>query len=296
MKYIVPLFNINDCEKYHKKADAVLCGIQNGSVRCVYDYTKEELIEVAKQCQQYDLEMCVALNRFFLEEDLVFLEESLNFLKTLPVSRIYYSDESVLWCAMQLEMHDRLVYAPETLVTNHQDASYYIQEGIKGVVLSKDITLKELCSIASHCPNQCEVIIHGRVNIMHSRRNLLSSYMEFIKKDVPVRHRQDLYLIEEKRQDKMPIIEDEMGTHVFSGYTLASFVELKALKEASVAYVRIEGLFHDVDYVLEALDLYHQVQKGADPYAIMDAYQEKYIDDHVSDGFYHQATSKIKEC
>ena len=296
MKYIVPLFNLNDCEKYSKKADAVLCGMQNCSVRCVYDYTKEELVEVAKKCQQYDLEMCVALNRFFLEEDLELLQDALSFLKTLPVSRIYYSDESVLWCAMQLELHDRLVYAPETLVTNHQDASYYIQEGIKGVVLSKDITLKELCSIASHCPNQCEVIIHGRVNIMHSRRNLLSSYMEFIKKDVPVRNRYDLYLVEEKREDKMPIIEDEMGTHVFSGYTLASFNEQQALQEASVAFVRIEGLFHDVDYVLEALDLYQQVMSGASSQDIMKVYQAKYADDHVTDGFYHQATSKIKEC
>ena len=296
MKYIVPLFNLNDCEKYSKKADTILCGMKNCSVRCVRDYTQAELSEIAQLCQKYDLEMAVAVNRFFLEEDLPLLKEALAFLKGLNVSRIYYSDESVLWCAMQLELHDRLVYAPETLVTNHQDASYYIQEGIKGVVLSKDITLKELCSIASHCPNQCEVIIHGRVNIMHSRRYLLTSYMDFIKKDVPVRNRHDLYLVEEKREDKMPIIEDEMGTHVFSGYTLASFNELQALKDASVEYVRIEGLFHDVDYVLEALDLYHQVMNGAHPQAIMDAYQAKYADDHVTDGFYHQATSKIKEC
>lgn len=296
MKYIVPLFNKADCEKYAQKADAVLCGMKQCSVRCVTDFTQDELKEIALLCQKYDLEMAVALNRFFLEEDLPVLQESLAFLKTLPISRIYYSDESVLCCAMELEMHDRLVYAPETLVTNHQDASYYIQEGIKGVVLSKDITLKELCSISSHCPNQCEVIIHGRVNIMHSRRNLLSSYMEFVKKDVPVRNRLDLYLVEEKREDKMPIIEDEMGTHVFSGYTLASFNELQALQEASVEYARIDGLFHDVDYVLEALDLYHQVMDGVNPQEIMQAYQEKYAEDHVTDGFYHQATSKIKEC
>lgn len=295
MKYIVPLFNIKDCELYAQKADAVLCGMQNCSVRCVKDFNQEEIKMIASECQKYDLELAVALNRFFLEEDLPLLEETLSFLKTLPVSRIYYSDESVLWCAMQLQMHHLLVYAPETLVTNHLDAQYYIQEGIKGVVLSKDITLEELCSISSQCPNQCEVIIHGRVNIMHSRRNLLSSYMEFIGKDISLRNRRDLYLVEEKREAKMPIMEDDMGTHVFSGYTLASFHEIKELEKANVAYVRIEGIFHDVDYVLEALSLYQSIMQGEDPTSILEAYQNKYKDDNVNDGFYHQATSKVKE-
>lgn len=295
MNFVVPLFDINDCARYAGKAQVVYAGLEHCSVRCVTYFTWEQLREIAQACRTYGLKLAVALNRFFLEEDLAILKDALKLLKELDVSRIYYSDESVLWQAMQEQMQDRLVYAPETLVTNHQDALYYCQEGIAGVVLSKDITLQEMCAIAAYCPGRCEAIIHGRVNIMHSRRNLLSSYMEFIGKDIPVKDRYDLYLIEEKRNDHMPIVEDSAGTHVFSGYTLMSFNEIRTMRESGIAYYRIEGLFHDIEYVLEALDLYHQVMNGEDPQVISCEYAKKYASDQMSDGFYHQATSKVKE-
>ena len=50
--------------------------------------------------------------------------------------------------------------------------------------------------------------------------------------------------MEETRDEHMPIMEDEFGTHVFSGYTLASFMEIKDFVDAeeSVKTGRLEDM------------------------------------------------------
>ena len=60
----------------------------------------------------------------------------------------------------------------------------------------------------------------------------------------------------------MPIVEDALGTHVFTGFTLVSFEEIRELYEAGVRHFRIDGIFHDIEYVCEALRLYQDVLKG----------------------------------
>ena len=50
------------------------------------------------------------------------------------------------------------------------------------------------------------------MNMMHSKRKLLSAYMEFLGKEEAVTDNHQLYLMEETRDDHMPIVEDALGT------------------------------------------------------------------------------------
>ena len=163
------------------------------------------------------------------------------------------------------------------------------------VTISKEITLDEICTIARKVHGECEVLIHGRLNMMHSKRNLLSNYMSFLGKEEDLKNKMNLYLMEEHRDEHMPILEDETGTHVFTGFTLSSFDEIKDMAEAGIHHFRIDGIFHDIDYVVEALKLYQSVlngdRKGREVYA---SYREKYESDHVTHGFYYTKTSKVK--
>ena len=124
--------------------------------------------------------MYVLVNRFFVEEELEALREHLQRLKDLDVDGIYYGDEGVYQEAKALGIENRLIYNPDTLITNHSDVQYYLDEGISMVTISKEITLDEICAIAKKVQGECEVIIHGRLNMMHSKRNLLSNYFSFL--------------------------------------------------------------------------------------------------------------------
>ena len=91
-------------------------------------------------------------------------------------------------------------------------------------------------------------------------------------------------------------MEDETGTHIFSGFTLASFEELQDMVNAGIRHFRMDGIFHNIDYVLEALKLYKEVldgkRKGHETFV---EYQKQYEDDNVTHGFYYTKTSKVKE-
>lgn len=295
MDFIATPFTFGDLHKLKDAgADSVIIAIPFFSARGAGYLQREELPAVKEECERLGLRMLVLVNRFFTEEELPKLREFLIELSNIAVDGIYYGDECVLYEAKKLGMQHALIYSPDTLITNHADVQFYLEEGISMVSISKEITKEEICEIAQHVNGDIEVVIHGRVNMMHSKRKLLSNYLEFIGKEEAIQGKRSLYIMEEHRDEHMPILEDELGTHVFSGYTLVSFKEIKDFRKAGVKHVRIDGIFHDIEYVCEALACYHQILDGADPEQMELAYREKYPQDNVTNGFYNTKTSKVK--
>lgn len=295
LDFIVTPFEMEDLHKLKEAgADSVVISTPFFSVRGAGYFDRETLPQVKTICEQLGLRMLVMVNRFFTEEELPQLREFLKECKTLQVDGMYYGDECVLYEAQKLNLVDCLIYHPDTLITNHADVNFYLNEGISMVSISKEITKEEICEIARQAQGDIEIMIHGRVNMMHSKRNLISNYLKFIGKDEDIKGKRSLYIMEETREEHMPIMEDEFGTHVFSGYTLASFLELKDFIDAGIHHMRIDGIFHDIDYVCEALRLYHDILDGKDASQIDAMYREKYKEDHVTSGFYYTKTSKVK--
>lgn len=294
--FIATPFEFGDLEKLYKAgASSVVIATPFFSARGAAYFPIEELPALRRECHRLKLKMLVLVNRFFVEEELDQLRSHLQFLKELDVDGIYYGDEGVLYEASLLGMSDKLIYNPDTLITNKEDVQYYLDEGIQMVTISKEITLEEICTIARSVQGECEVVIHGRLNMMHSKRMLLSNYLDFIGKSEDVKDKHTLYIMEETRDDHMPIVEDELGTHVFTGFTLSSFDEIKDMADAGIRHFRIDGIFHDIDYVCEALTLYKDIlsgkRKGRETYQ---EYVKRYPQDHVTQGFYYTKTSKVK--
>ena len=296
MEFIVTPFHVEDITRLHEaNADGVVVAMPFFSARGAAVFTLEELVQLRSLTTAMNMKLYVLVNRFFMENELEKLREHLRYLKKLAVDGIYYGDESVLYEAKKLELEHLLIYSPDTLTTSSQDVQYYLDEGISMVTISKDITLEETCHIAKQVKGECEVILHGRLNIMHSKRRLLSNYFDFLGKKVDVFNKKDIYLMEETRDEHMPIVEDDLGTHVFSGYTLVSFEEIKQLAQSGIRHVRIDGIFHDLDYVCKALSLYQAVlsneMSGAQA---KEKFDKCYPDDHATSGFYYVKTSKVK--
>lgn len=297
LKFIVNAYDINDLAKLKKAgASAIVLSNPFYSARGAFYVDVDELASYKKECDELALACYVQVNRFFVEDELPQLEQHLHFLKELEIDGIYFSDEAVLQIAKSIRLEDKLIYNPDTLMTNANDVQFYLNDGIQMVTMSKEITLEEICQIASSCDaHKLEVVIHGRLNMMHSKRPLISNYLTFIGSDKSIKNHMNLYMMEETREEHMPIIEDELGTHAFSGFTLNSFKEIEQLRSSGIEHVRIEGIFHDLDYTLEALRLYRSILKHeiqADK--VLDDYQKEHMNDHVTSGFYYQKTSKTK--
>lgn len=296
MNFITTPYTFGDLETLKKAgAGSVVIATPFFSVRGAVTFPIVELPVIKQECLRVGLAMYVLVNRFFVEEELEQLRDHLAFLKELDVDGIYYGDEGVLFEAMKLEIASKLIYNPDTLITNKEDVQYYLDEGIQMVSISKEITLEEICHIAKEVQGECEVIIHGRLNMMHSKRTLLSNYLDFIGKREDLKDAHDLYIMEETREEHMPILEDEQGTHVFTGFTLSSFDEIRDMQAAGIRHMRIDGIFKDIEYICEMLRLYQEVLAGErNGRATYQEMQKKYPQDVLSHGFYYTKTSKVK--
>lgn len=285
---------IKDIEKLKKAgATSIIVGSPFFSVRSVTHFSKDEIREASSNAKNCNMQFYVLVNRFFMEDELESLRAYLHFLKELEVDGIYFSDLAVLYEAKQAGLVHKLIYNPETILTNSFDIQTYLDLGIKMCTISKEITLEDMVHIGNRIHGNLEVIVHGKLNMLHSKRQLLSNYMEFIDSNEPVVNREDLYITEENREAKMPIMEDEHGTHIFTGFTLASFEYMKQLVDANILNFRIESLFSNIDDVCQVVKDYVEVIKHPE---LGTSLYLKYMhtDECISTGFMFKKTGATK--
>ncbi len=254
--------------------DAILIGVQNVSIRSIHEYSLEEVANIKSICDRYNIELYINCLKFFMEEDLELLNQTLQFCKEHHIG-VYYADEGVLYAAKQIQYAHALVYQPETLITNHFDLQFYLKEGIQAVSLAHELSLDEIKSIANHTSN-IEVLISGYFSILYSRRPLVQNYLDAVHLDNDAHKRYDI--VEQTRQERMPIIEDQNGTHIFSEAPIQSVIEYPQLQKMGIERYRIDSIFYDDAWTLDQIHAYASgvVSSG-------------------SNHWYHQETIKKKE-
>lgn len=259
------------------------------STRADHYFDISELKNIKTECRKYNVKMYVSVLRIFTDEETEKMINHLKFLKDLDVDGIYFSDLGTLYLAQTLNMENKMIFNPDTLITNSEDVNLYLEQGCQMITLAKEITFDEICEIASRSKGEIEVIVHGRLNMFYSKRNLLSNYQEHLGNERSLKNNYNLYLIEEKRQDKFPIIEDDLGTHIFTGFTLCSFNEVNEIIRAGVNNIRIEGIFKTTDEICEIIKDYKSViNKEKNAKMLFERYYQ--LDDSISTGFLHNKT------
>lgn len=291
-----PITMADICPMAEAGADELLFGCEPFSVRCAGNFPQSKLAEIKRLCNAHHVKMAVAVNRFFHDSQCPQLKAFLSLLKALDVDTIYFSDDAVLVYAQELGIADKLAYQPDTLMTNHDDVNFYLGEGIKRVVLAREITLTEILAIANHCDAQrLEVIIHGYGAAMYSRRPLLSNYMALLGQTRSLRNQMNLAIEEATRSERMPIYEDENGTHVFSAAVQQSFREWSDLQEAGIHTARIDGIFHSGQAISQVIALYDRLRRGEiDGPTALSLYQQQFPNEPSDSGFYYRPTSTTK--
>lgn len=265
--------------------DAIIVSIPYFSIRNSNIVQLDELATWKEACMQNNVLLYVNFLRFCMESDTEEMKKTLAILKDVDVDGIYYADEGVYYEADQLGIANKLIYQPETLVTSHFDVDFYLSQGVQSVSLAHELSLEEIGSIAKYTPN-IEILIHGYYSIMYSRRPLISNYLEVVDKmdTFAMNHRYDL--IEQTRSERLPIVQDESGTHVFATSPIQSFSEIQTLQQFGIQRYRIDAIFSDDQTTANLVKNYVAALEGK-PYDMCDT--------QASNHLYHQETIKKKE-
>ena len=246
-------------------ADAVYFGGEMFSLRSgAGNLTIEEIKEGLDFAHERGVKGLMAMNIFAHNEDIEPLREYLQKLKDLPIDGFIVSDPAVMVLIKEAIPDAELHLSTQANMTNLETAKFWVKNGMKRLVLARELTIKEIREIRDALPEEVELeaFIHGAMCISYSGRCLLSNFM--IERDAnrgqcahPCRWK--YALVEEQRPGQYyPIEEDERGTYILNSRDLCMIEHIPELAEAGVYSLKIEGRMKSIFYVATIVSAYRR--------------------------------------
>lgn len=251
-------------------ADAVYFGGEMFSLRAgAGNLTIEEIEEGVEYAHARGVKCHMAMNVFAHNEDIAPLESYLNKIKHIPIDAFIVSDPGVISVLKSVIPDAELHISTQANMTNYMTANFWYNNGVKRLVLARELTLDEIHEIRAKIPEDMELesFVHGAMCISYSGRCLLSNFM--IDRDAnrgmcahPCRWKYKL--VEEKRPGEYyPIEEDNRGTYIMNSKDLCMLDHLPDLVNAGISSAKIEGRMKSVFYVATVVSAY---RKAIDAY------------------------------
>ncbi|WP_234121067.1 peptidase U32 family protein [Clostridium hydrogenum] len=253
-------------------ADAVYLGGSKLNLRAFADnFSTEELKEGIDFVHAHGKRLYVTLNVFPHNEDLDGLEEYLKELYEAKVDAIIVSDPGIIMTAREVVPELEIHLSTQANNVNWKSAIFWHKQGVKRIVLARELSLKEIKEMRQNLPESCEIeaFVHGSMCISYSGRCLLSNYMTGRDSNrgqcaQPCRYKYSL--VEEKRPGQyFPVLEDEKGTYIMNSKDMCMIEHIPDLVTAGITSFKIEGRMKSSYYVAsvvkayrEALDAYYE--------------------------------------
>lgn len=253
-------------------ADAVYLGGSKLNLRAFADnFTDEQLKEGVSYAHERGVKVFVTMNVFPHNEDLDGLEDYLINLHNLKVDAIIASDPGIIATAREVVPNLQIHLSTQANNVNYKSATFWYKQGVKRIVLAREMSMDEVIDIRKNVPEDCELeaFVHGSMCMSYSGRCLLSNYMTGRDSNrgqcaQPCRYK--YYLMEEKRPGQyFQVIEDDKGTYIMNSKDLCMIEHIPELVKSGINSFKIEGRMKSSFYVAtvvkayrEALDAYFE--------------------------------------
>lgn len=251
-------------------ADAVYFGGELFSLRAgAGNLSVDEIKEGVAFAHNHNAKAYMALNIFAHNEDIDPLTEYLNRIKDIPIDAFIVSDPGIVALITEIIPNAEIHLSTQANMTNYVTAKFWAKQGVKRIVLARELTFNEIKELREKMPEDVEIeaFVHGAMCISYSGRCLLSNFM--IERDAnrgmcahPCRWKYSL--VEEKRPGEYyPIEEDERGTYILNSRDLCMIEYIPELINAGIASAKIEGRMKSIFYVATIVSAY---RKAIDAY------------------------------
>ena len=291
MELLVTLSNINLLNKYTKgNVDGLLFG---GPLSLRFNYSLKEIEMINEYCLKESLKRYVTIDAFISEYDRVLVNDYLEFLKKLDVDGIYFTDLGIINVAGGVDLTNKLIYDPDTLLTNSLDVNFFLRQGI-GTVLARELSFDEVKDILEKNPAKCDMQVFGHLKMSYSKRQFMTNYFKYIGKEVDVLNKRSIRLVEEHRNYKLPIIEDKYGTRIYSDYVLLMYKEYLELRPLLKRAIIDDTFIEKNELTLAALRDYKRVSDMNAEF-LEENITALYNNVSFSNGYLSNKTSKVKE-
>ena len=243
--------------------DAYLLANRQFSYRFVESFCINKINKVRKYAHENNKKVYVLINKIFKDDELEKLEVFLTKLKKANVDGIFFTDFAVFMLAEKLEMADKCIFYHETFLRNTYDILTYQESGIKKIICSKDMHLKDIKLLPKENKDSYGIICFGYIPLYESQRKILTHYISMNKLPKSLIHSTTLSLKEHTRDDRYKVIEQEGVSSIFDSKVYSYLPYIKELSENINMFI-VDSLFFETSYIKEVVELIKKAHQGID--------------------------------
>ncbi|MBU0478915.1 U32 family peptidase [bacterium] len=244
-------------------ADAVYIGGKRWSLRARTDnFTLSEIKKAVDYAHKRKKKVYVALNIFAHNKDFVGLENYIKKLSSIGIDAYIVSDPGIISVIQEVSPEANIHLSTQVSTSNQLSAEFWEREGIKRIVLSRELSKTEIKNITKKTKCGIEIFIHGAMCMAHSGRCLLSSFMTGRSANLgdcaqPCRWK--YFLNEEVRHGEyFPVFEGDRGSFIFNSKDLCLIEHIPEIFKTGVNAVKIEGRMKSLYYIACVTRVYRQ--------------------------------------
>ncbi|MGG3802825.1 peptidase U32 family protein [Metabacillus fastidiosus] len=259
---LVTPIELADMEKLIEAgADAFIVGEQRYGLRLAGEFSRDDIKQAVQIAHKVGKKVYVAMNAIFHNEKVDELADYLSFLNEVSVDAVVFGDPAVLMTAREVAPDMKLHWNTETTATNWYTCNYWGRKGAKRAVLARELSMDAIIETKENAEVEIEVQVHGMTCMFQSKRTLLGNYFEYQGKALEIENRRqnkNMFLVDDERDNKYPIFEDENGTHIMSPNDICIIDELEEMMEAGIDSFKIDGILKSSEYIVEVTKKYRQ--------------------------------------
>ncbi|MBU3126114.1 DUF3656 domain-containing U32 family peptidase [Clostridium tagluense] len=158
------------------RADAVYIGGSKFSARAyAFNFDNENITRAVDYCHIYGVRVYVTLNTLVKDNELKEIMEYVGFLYSTGVDALIVQDTGLIYLIRNNFPGFELHASTQMTIHNGEGALFLKNIGFKRIVLSRELSLKEIDYISNTLKVETEVFVHGALCICYSGQCLMSS-------------------------------------------------------------------------------------------------------------------------
>ena len=246
-------------------ADAVYAGIPDFSLRVrINDFDLEKIKEATEYCHKRNKKIYITINIFAHNRHLDNLPKYIKELKKIKIDALIISDPGVLKLVKEIWPECEIHLSTQANCTNWQSAKFWFEQGVKRIILGREVTLAEIKEINKKVPKlELEYFVHGAMCMAYSGRCFLSKYylnksanlgdcVQPCRWNYKVKSKKsvnsEFICAENHEDDVFELIKEEHGSYILNSKDLCLIKYLRELADAGVNSFKIEGRAKSVYY------------------------------------------------
>ncbi len=236
--------------------DAVYLGGKNFGARAyATNFDHDDLKAALEFCHLRDVKVYVTVNTLVANEEFEKLVNYLDFLYSIGVDAVIVQDMGVLKFLRENYPGLKVHASTQMTVHNLEGVQELAEKGVSRVILSRELTLKEIKDIVQNSNIEVEVFVHGALCVSYSGQCFMSSILGGRSGNrgrcaQPCRLKYSLVDKEGK------VLEKDL--HLLSMTDLCTIENIPNLIEAGVTSFKIEGRMKNAEYVASVVKAYRE--------------------------------------